>query len=54
MYSDGTNAFIAIVVAAGTTTGSDDADIAINVVQFNGIDLAGLLNVDTTDYLTIA
>ena len=54
MYSDGTNAFIAIVSQAGTTTNSDAADVAINIVQFNGIDLAGLLNVDSTDYLTIA
>ena len=54
MYSDGTNAFIAAVSQAGTTTNSDAADVAINIVQFNGIDLAGLLNVDSTDYLTIA
>ena len=54
MYSDGTNAFVAIVVAGGTNINSDGADIAINIVQLNGIDLAGLANVDTGDYLTIA
>lgn len=54
MYSDGTDAYMALVVAGGTNINSDGADTAYNVVTFKGINLAGLLNVDTTDYLSIA
>ena len=53
-YSDGTDAYIAVATAGSANlTTSEGVDSVANVVKLSGITLAGLANIDSTDYTTI-
>ena len=53
-YSDGTHSYIAMVAASGADATSQGIDSVENIITLTGVNAAGLLNLDSSDFSIIA